>query len=75
MPKDIDRLTEQYKGIKAPVLAIWGVEDKVVPLKVGLEFKRDIPGAELVPLSGCGHIPPEEEPEATRQAIMKFLEK
>ncbi len=75
LPKDIDRLTEQYKGIKVPVLVIWGVEDKVVPLRVGLKFKRDIPNAELVPLSECGHIPPEEEPDATRQAIMKFLEK
>jgi pimeloyl-ACP methyl ester carboxylesterase len=73
MPKDIDRLTEQYKTIQVPVLVIWGVEDEVVPLKVGLSFKRDIPGAELVPLSGCGHIPMEEEPQATRQAIMDFL--
>jgi pimeloyl-ACP methyl ester carboxylesterase len=75
LPKDIDRLTEQYKGISVPVLVIWGVEDEVVPLRVGLLFKRDIPGAELVPLSGCGHIPPEEEPQATRQAIMDFLKK
>ena len=75
LPKDIDRLTEQYKGISVPVLVIWGVEDEVVPLRVGLLFKRDIPGAELVPLSGCGHIPPEEEPQATRQAIMNFLKK
>jgi len=75
LPKDIDRLTEQYKGISVPVLVIWGVEDEVVPLRVGLLFKRDIPGAELVPLSGCGHIPPEEGPQATRQAIMDFLKK
>ncbi len=75
MPKDIDRLTQQYRDIKAPVLVIWGVEDEVVPLKVGLSFKRDIPGAELVLLPKCGHIPPEEEPEATRQAIMNFLKK
>ncbi len=73
--KDMEALIAQYKTIQAPVLVIWGVEDEVVPLKVGLNFKRDIPHAELVPLSQCGHIPPEEEPEATRQAIMDFLKK
>ncbi len=73
IPANIDSITEQYKKIRVPVLVIWGMEDEVVPLKVGLNFMRDIRSAELVPLSGCGHIPPEEEPQATRQAIMDFL--
>jgi pimeloyl-ACP methyl ester carboxylesterase len=73
IPANIDSITKQYQDIKVPVLLIWGVEDEVVPLKVGLSFKRDIRGAEWVPLYHCGHIPPEEEPEATRQAIMDFL--
>ncbi|MGD0828399.1 MAG: alpha/beta fold hydrolase [Desulfobaccales bacterium] len=76
MPVDIDRITEQYKTIEVPVLVIWGVKDEVVPLKVAHSFERDIPGAELVPpLPRCGHIPPEEEPLATLQAIMDFLKK
>ncbi len=74
LPKDIDLLTEQYKGISVPVLVIWGVEDEVVPLRVALNFMRDLPHAQMVPLRRCGHIPPEEEPQATRQAIMDFLE-
>lgn len=73
--KEMEALIAQYKTIQLPVLLIWGVEDEVVPLNVALSFKRDIHGAELVPLSGCGHIPPEEEPQATRQAIMDFLKK
>jgi pimeloyl-ACP methyl ester carboxylesterase len=73
IPANIDSITEQYKKIRVPVLLIWGVEDEVVPLRVALNFMRDLPNAQLVPLSGCGHIPPEEEPEATRQAIMDFL--
>jgi pimeloyl-ACP methyl ester carboxylesterase len=73
--KEMEALMARYQTIQVPVLIIWGVEDEVVPLRVGLWFKRDIPHAELVPLSGCGHIPPEEEPQATRQAIMDFLKK
>jgi pimeloyl-ACP methyl ester carboxylesterase len=73
--QDIEALIAQYKTITVPVLVIWGAEDEVVPLKVGQQFKRDIPGAKLVILPRCGHVPPEEEPLATRQAIMEFLEK
>jgi len=73
--QDIEALTAQYKTIKVPVLVIWGADDEVVPLKVGQQFKRDIPDAELIILPHCGHIPLEEEPQATRQAIVDFLNK
>ena len=73
--QDIEALIAQYKTIKVPVLVIWGADDEVVPLKVGKNFERDIPGAKLVILPHCGHIPPEEEPLATRQAIMDFLKR
>jgi pimeloyl-ACP methyl ester carboxylesterase len=75
IPKDMEALIAQYKTIKAPVLIIWGREDEVVPLEVGKNFERDIPGAKLAILPHCGHVPPEEEPQATRQAIMNFLKK
>jgi pimeloyl-ACP methyl ester carboxylesterase len=73
--KEMEALIAQYRTIQVPVLLIWGVEDEVVPLNVALNFTRDLPNAQLVPLRRCGHIPPEEEPEATRQAIMDFLKK
>ncbi len=75
MPKDIDAQTARYKTITVPVLIIWGREDEVVPLKVGLNFKRDLPDSELVVLPECGHIPLEEAPLPTRQAIEAFLQK
>jgi len=75
VPKDIEALIAQYKTITVPVLIIWGQEDEVVPLTVGLNFKRDIPDSQLVVLPHCGHIPLEEEPQTTRQAIMDFLKK
>jgi pimeloyl-ACP methyl ester carboxylesterase len=73
--QDIEALIAQYKTISVPVLVLWGQEDEVVPLAVGEKFKRDIPGADLVVIPHCGHIPLEEEPLATRQAIMDFLKR
>jgi pimeloyl-ACP methyl ester carboxylesterase len=75
VPDDIEAVTARYKTISVPVLIVWGAEDEVVPVSVGKNFKRDIPDSELVILPKCGHIPPEEEALATRQAIMDFLKK
>ena len=77
VPKDqeMEALIAQYKTIKVPVLVIWGKEDEVVPLEVGENFKRDIPNSQLVVIPHCGHIPLEEKPQATRQAIIGFLHK
>ena len=72
---EIEALIAQYQTIKIPVLIIWGKEDDVVPLEAGEKFKRDIPNSQLVVLPRCGHIPPEEEPLATRQAILDFLKR
>jgi pimeloyl-ACP methyl ester carboxylesterase len=73
VPQDIEAFVAQYKTISVPVLIIWGREDEVVPLKIALEFKRDIPNSELIAILHCGHIPLEEKPQETRKAIMEFL--
>jgi pimeloyl-ACP methyl ester carboxylesterase len=73
--KEMEALIAQYKTITVPVLIVWGREDEVVPLKVGENFKRDIPNSELVVIPQCGHIPLEEEPEATKKAVLEFLKK
>jgi pimeloyl-ACP methyl ester carboxylesterase len=73
VPADTDALIAQYKTIRVPVLIIWGAEDEVVPVSVGRNFKRDIPGSELVILPKCGHIPPEEEAAETNRLIVQFL--
>jgi pimeloyl-ACP methyl ester carboxylesterase len=70
---DIGAVTARYKTISVPVLLVWGADDKVVPLEVGKNFKRDIPGSELVILPQCGHMPPEEEELKTTQSIIAFL--
>jgi len=72
---EIEALIAQYQTIKVPVLIIWGKEDDVVPLEVGEKFQRVIPNSQLIVLPRCGHIPPEEKPPATREAILNFLKR
>jgi pimeloyl-ACP methyl ester carboxylesterase len=73
IPPDMEAMIAQYKTVRVPTLIIWGEEDKVVPLAVGRNFKRDIPDSELVIIPRCGHIPQEEEPLETRRLIQAFL--
>jgi pimeloyl-ACP methyl ester carboxylesterase len=75
VPDDIEAVTARYQTISVPVLIIWGADDEVVPVSVGKNFKRDIPGSELVILPQCGHIPPEEEAAETTRIVKEFLKK
>lgn len=59
--------------IQAPTLILWGGRDRLVPLEAGERFARDIPGARLVVLPALGHVPHEEDPQATLREVVRFL--
>ncbi|HEY7802422.1 MAG TPA: alpha/beta hydrolase [Dehalococcoidia bacterium] len=60
-------------AIRQPVLLLWGEEDRVVPLKVAQELRRDLPQARLVVIAGAGHMLFEERPRDCNEAIADFL--
>ena len=72
-PSDVDALFRRAGEIRAPVLLLWGHEDRVVPLSAGERLEAAIPGARLVVLARCGHIPQEEAPEATLAVLRGAL--
>ncbi|MFY9822244.1 MAG: alpha/beta fold hydrolase [Thermoanaerobaculia bacterium] len=61
--------------IRVPTLAVWGVEDRVVPFAAGRRFVARIPGSEFVAVEHCGHLPMEEKPEELLKALLPFLER
>lgn len=42
-------------GVTMPVLILWGLEDRMIPLDNALRMKEEIPSATLSILDGCGH--------------------
>ena len=69
-PLDLEkRLTE----IQVPVLVITGDDDRVVPTEQSVRLADEVPGAQLVVLSNCGHVPQEECPEAFLDGLNGFL--
>lgn len=59
--------------IKAPVLVIWGKEDRVINYRNADVFVDRIPDARMVLLDGVGHAPMVEVPEKSAQLFREFL--
>jgi pimeloyl-ACP methyl ester carboxylesterase len=74
---DADREAEVFdriSDITAPTLLLWGAEDRLIFPSAATTFDERLPNAEVVILDGVGHIPMEEAPAATANAIRRFLE-
>ena len=67
-----DHLT-RIRSIKTPTLIIWGENDKLIPIENAQKFHADLPNDTLVVLEKTGHIPMEENPNRTVDAICLFL--
>lgn len=60
-------------SIRNPTLVVVGTLDAATPPDLARELAREIPGARLVEIPGCGHCPPLENPEAFIAAVAPFL--
>ncbi len=63
----------RLQRIEAPTLLLWGEEDKLIPFTNAADYVRALPNATLVPLPGVGHLPQEEAPERSLDALRAFL--
>jgi pimeloyl-ACP methyl ester carboxylesterase len=64
---------EVIKTITAPTLIIWGEQDQVIAVDNAYLFKKDIANSRLLILPNVGHIPMEEAPLKTAEAILAFI--
>jgi sigma-B regulation protein RsbQ len=63
---DLDQIT-------APVLVIHCTQDEIVPYEEGGHLHHMLKNSTLKLLENCGHLPHEEAPEATLEAMWRFL--
>jgi pimeloyl-ACP methyl ester carboxylesterase len=59
--------------IRCPTLVLTGDEDHTIPNSLSVEMANGIPGARLVVLPDCGHLPQPEQPEATATVLVEWL--
>jgi len=65
----------QISKLKLPTLILWGDKDHLIPLDNGKRFALDIAGSKLVVFDDLGHVPHEEDPKKTVEALKEFLAK
>src|SRR5437588_940155 len=65
IPKNIDEITAQYPSISVPTLIIWGLQDQIIPLKIGGMLHVAIKESTLELIDKCGHASQEEMPVET----------
>jgi pimeloyl-ACP methyl ester carboxylesterase len=66
---------EKIKSIMLPTLILWGGQDRLIPPENAAAFQRDITGSQVVVFETLGHVPHEEDPAATVDAVRRFLQK
>ncbi|MFE5244214.1 MULTISPECIES: alpha/beta fold hydrolase [unclassified Streptomyces] len=53
-----------------PVTVAWGTKDRLLLRRQGIRAKQIIPGARLVRLPDCGHVPMNDDPAAVARVIL-----
>ena len=64
----------RMRALTAPTLVVWGDRDGIVPREHADRVAAAIPGAALRWIEGCGHSPPEEQPEALAALLREHLD-
>lgn len=63
------RLTE----IGQPTLVLWGGKDQLIPAAQADTYGQAIAGSQVQVFPALGHVPQEEDPQATVAAVLRFL--
>lgn len=66
-------MLEGLRTIRMPVLAVWGREDRILPVAHLEALTQALPQAQTVVLPTCGHCPQFEQPEVLNAALRDFL--
>jgi pimeloyl-ACP methyl ester carboxylesterase len=65
---------ERFSGgeqIDVPVTIAWGNLDRLLLPRQGTRAVRAIPGARLITLAGCGHLPTFDDPEQVARVLLE----
>ena len=65
-------LTPLLSHVRVPTLVVCGSEDQATPPALTRQIAEGVAGAKYIEMSGCGHCPPLEQPQAFLDAIGEF---
>lgn len=62
------RFTADVPGL--PVTIAWGTRDRLLLRRQGIRAKQTLPGARLIRLPGCGHVPMNDDPALVARVVL-----
>ncbi len=65
--------TVDLSQVEVPTLALWGSEDKLIPVDFAREKAATIERSRFVLIEGAGHVPMEERPLEVAHALRTFF--
>jgi pimeloyl-ACP methyl ester carboxylesterase len=74
MLNEKDELDGRFGELTMPVLLVWGTQDALIPVRVGLQIHREIPQSVLQLYSGCGHLAPAVCAHRIVPRVLEFLQ-
>jgi pimeloyl-ACP methyl ester carboxylesterase len=69
------RLSKRLYRLSAPTRIVWGEQDRLVPVSYAEAWAGAIAGSEVVRVAGAGHLLNVDQPAATAEAILAFLDR
>jgi pimeloyl-ACP methyl ester carboxylesterase len=66
-------LAGRLGGITTPTLVVWGESDRIADPDYGRAYGAAIPNSSFQLLSGTGHVPQIETPDALLDALWTFV--
>ncbi len=64
---------QNIKLIQHSTLVLWGEKDQLIPVEKAYQFRKDLPNDTLVIMKDVGHVPMEESPNQSLEAVIEFL--
>ena len=64
---------QHIQALAMPTLILWGGRDRLIPPQWGRQFARDVKNSTLVEFDDLGHLPHQEDPQRTVNALQQFL--
>ncbi len=68
------RLSKRLYRLTAPLLLLWGAQDRLIPPLYAKAWSELVPRAHTVLIEDAGHMLPIERPAALADALVSFLE-
>jgi pimeloyl-ACP methyl ester carboxylesterase len=62
-----------FKTLSVPTLFLWGRHDRFSPPERAQAYAAGVPGARVVVVEDCGHLPTLEQPDAATAAVREWL--